>query len=250
MRNYYTVERIKATLRQCEEAGINTWQSRGDNFIMRVLNEYRMEGGSLQWIAQTASERRDTISNIHQIAEMDPIAIYHHGTRTDRLYLADRFDEVERYVDEIRSIGLPAGVGTHLPEVVIHSEETGLSPDFYMLSFYNVTDKGDSYDPEDRVKATEVIRKIKRPFLAFKVMAAGRNDPAEALRFAFRNIKDSDAVVVGIYTKNDPDQVFEDANIVRELLRTRETAVTNLSISGGQRRHSHDKSRKVGSSPL
>ena len=39
MRDYYTVERIKAILGQCAEAGIDTWQSRGYNFITRVLNE-------------------------------------------------------------------------------------------------------------------------------------------------------------------------------------------------------------------
>ena len=39
MRNYYTVEKIKETLRQCENAGINAWQSRGDRHITRVLHE-------------------------------------------------------------------------------------------------------------------------------------------------------------------------------------------------------------------
>ena len=230
MRNYYTVQRIKDTLRQCEKAGINTWQSRGDNFITRVLNEYRMEGGSLQWIAQTASERRDTIANIHQIAQFEPIAVYHHGTRTDRLYLNGKLEEVGRYIDEIRSLGFPAGVGTHLPEVVLRCEEMGLNPDFYMLSFYNCTDKGDGYDPEDRVKACEVMRRISRPFLAFKVMAAGRNDPMDALRFAFRNIKPTDAVVVGVYTKNDPDQVFENASIARYLLGKGQEGLRHLKF--------------------
>jgi hypothetical protein len=218
MRDYYTVERIKATLGQCEEAGINTWQSRGDNFITRVLNEYRLDGGSIQWVAQTASERRDTISNIHQIASYDPIAIYHHGSRTDHHFRHGTFGEVEEAIDEIKSLGISAGLGTHVPEVVEYSEEKGLDPDFYMLSLYNLTDRGDGYDPEDRVKATEMIRKIKKPFLGFKVMAAGRNEPREALEFAIRNIKPTDAVVVGMYTKHQARQVFENVEIVSSLL--------------------------------
>ena len=115
MRNYYTVEKIKETLRQCEDAGINAWQSRGDNFITRVLNEHRMEGGRLQWIAQTASERRDTIANIHQIAEFEPIAMYHHGTRTDHFYRQGSFDEVVRYLDEIRRLSAAGVSATHAP---------------------------------------------------------------------------------------------------------------------------------------
>jgi hypothetical protein len=219
MRDYYTVERIKDTLRQCEEAGINTWQSRGDNFITRVLNEHRLEGGGLQWIAQTASERRDTIANIHQIGNYEPIGIYHHGSRTDHHFRNGTFDEVVEAMDEIKAMGFPAGLGTHMPTVVLHAEESGLKPDFYMLSLYNLTERGDGYDPEDRVKATEVIRKVKKLFLAFKIMAAGRNEPREALTFALRNIKSTDALVVGMYTKHQPDQIFENARLVAEILR-------------------------------
>ena len=218
MRNYYTVDKIKETLRQCEEAGINTWQSRGDNFIMRVLNEHRLEGGRLQWIGQTASERRDAMKNIHQISEYEPIAIYHHGSRTDHHFRKGTFEEVEKALDEIHGLGFVTGLGTHLPEVVLYSEEHGLDTDFYMFSLYNMTDRGDGYDPEDRVKACEVINKIKKPFLAFKIMAAGRNDPKEAFEFALRNIKPADAVVVGMYTKHQPDQVFENARIVSSII--------------------------------
>ena len=218
MRDYYTMEKIKETLRQCEDAGINTWQSRGDNFIVRALNEHRLDGGNLQWVAQTASERRDTISNIHQISEYNPIAIYHHGSRTDHYYRRGTFEEVERAVDEIRSLGTTAGVGTHMPEVVAHCEEIGLDPDFYLLSVYNLTERGEGYDPEDRVKATEMIRKVRKPFLLIKVMAAGRNEPNEAFRFLFRNIKPTDAAVVGMYTKHQPQQVYENVRIVNSLL--------------------------------
>ena len=218
MRNYYTVKKIKETLLQCEDAGINTWQSRGDNFIMRVLNEHRLEGGNLQWVAQTASERRDTIANIHQIAGLDPIAIYHHGSRTDHHYRRGTFQEVEDALDEIRGMGITAGIGTHMPEVVAHSEERGLNPDFYLLSVYNLTERGDGYDPEDRVKATEMMRRVKKPFLAIKIMAAGRNEPNEAFRFVYKNIKPTDSVVVGMYTKHQPDQVYENVRIASDIL--------------------------------
>ncbi len=212
------MERIKETLRQCEKAGINTWQARGDNFITRVLNEYRLEGGKIQWIAQTASERRDVIANIHQLAEYDPIAIYNQGRRTDYLYLEGRIEEVFEHVDEIKSLGITAGIGSHMPEVIAHCEEAGVDPDFYMLSLYNLTEKDEGYDHEDRVKACEMIRKIKRPFIAFKIMAAGRNEPREAFEFALRNIKPTDAVDVGMYTKHQPDQVYENVKIVNSIL--------------------------------
>ena len=62
--DYYSTANIKAALRESEAHGINTAQLRGDRHIMRILHEYRQEGGRLQWIAQTASELRDLPGNI------------------------------------------------------------------------------------------------------------------------------------------------------------------------------------------
>src|SRR5512140_3784592 len=64
MRDYFSAENVKKMLGACEQAGINTWQSRADRHIMRLLNEYRVEGGKIQWLAQTASELADIPRNI------------------------------------------------------------------------------------------------------------------------------------------------------------------------------------------
>src|ERR1035441_2931230 len=55
MRDYFTTANVKKLLADCERAGINTWQSRGDRHIMRLLDEYREEGGRIQWRSE---ERR------------------------------------------------------------------------------------------------------------------------------------------------------------------------------------------------
>jgi hypothetical protein len=51
MLDYFTAASVKKLLSECEQAGINTWQSRGDRHIMRLLHEYRLDGGRIQWIA-------------------------------------------------------------------------------------------------------------------------------------------------------------------------------------------------------
>ncbi len=61
-------------------------QSRGDRHIMRALREYRAAGGTMQWIAQTASELADLAANVRAIAAAGAIGAYHHGSRTDRLW--------------------------------------------------------------------------------------------------------------------------------------------------------------------
>ncbi len=218
MRDYYTNEKIKETLRECERCGINTIQARGDNHIMRMLNEYWNEGGQLQWIAQTASERASIPANIGQIASYGAIACYHHGSRTDRIFREGKIDSVKDMLAAIKDKGMIAGLGTHDPAVIRYAEDNNFDADFYMMAFYNLSKRGEVYLPGDRRTACEVIREVNKPFLAFKIMAAGRNDPDEAFRYAYENIKPIDAVVVGIFTKYHPNQVQEDADLARKFM--------------------------------
>ena len=55
MLDYFTTERIKATLFECERQGLTAMQSRGDRHILRMLREYRNEGG------QTTLDRADCL---------------------------------------------------------------------------------------------------------------------------------------------------------------------------------------------
>ena len=62
-----------------------------------------------------------------------------------------------------------------------------------------------------------VIRQVEKPVLAYKILAAGRlaDRPAEiekAFEYAFRNIKPTDGVIVGMFPKFR-DQVTESAEI-------------------------------------
>lgn len=220
MRDYYTTQKIKETLYECETFGINTIQARGDAHIMRLLNEYWNEGGKLQWIAQTASELSSIPNNIRNIADYGAIACYHHGSRTDQLYKEGKIDSVKDILSVIRDSGMVVGLGTHDPDVVRYAEDNKFDLDFYMISFYNLSKRGEVYLPEDRELACKIIREINKPVLAFKIMAAGRNEPSSAFEFAYKHIKPIDAVVVGIFTKYFPDQVKYNTTLAREYSST------------------------------
>jgi hypothetical protein len=219
MRDYYTTEKIKQTLKECESCGINTVQARGDAHIMRMLNEYWNEGGKIQWIAQTASELASITNNIKQIASFGAIACYHHGSRTDSLYREGKIDSVKDIISVIKDAGIPAGLGTHDPEVIRYAEDNYFDVDFYMMSFYNLSKRGEVYLTEDRESACRVIQEVNKTFLAFKIMAAGRNDPEEAFKYAYQNIKPSDAVVVGIFAKYHSDQIKDNVELAKRFIR-------------------------------
>lgn len=232
--DYYTVDNIKAALREAETQGLNATQLRGDRHITRMLREYRNEGGNLQWIAQTASEMRDLPGNIRFCASEGACAIYHHGTRTDGLWRAGAIDELPALLQVMREAGVAVGLGTHLPQVIEYSEEQGWDVDFYMACFYSLGRPrpmngtmgqflpGEVYDDADRERMCETIRACPKTCLAFKILAASRKcgtpeDVREAFAYALANIKPQDAVVVGMFQR-DCNQVAMNAGLVRELL--------------------------------
>ncbi len=235
MIEYYSMPNLQTLLDECWAQGINTFQSRGDRHQMRMYLEHRQNGGKMQWIAQTASEFENISANINEIARYEPIAIYHHGTHTDNSWHSGTIDKVHDLVKAIHDKGLPAGVGTHIPEVIDYMEAKGWETDFYMCSFYNLARqyksapavdqqayKNDQFPVEDPVRMTAVMRQVQKPCIGFKIMAASRNCATskttdEAFRFAFANIKPTDIVNVGMFQKHK-NQVEENAGLVRDIL--------------------------------
>lgn len=189
----------------------------------------------MRWIAQTASEFASIPGNVAEIARYGAIAIYNHGTHTDRCWQAGRIDEVRDIVKAIHDHGLPAGLGSHIPEVIEYAEEKGWETDFYMCCLYNLA-RGykpapamdadpyaiDVYLPEDPTRMTAVMRATPKPCIGFKVMAAGRNCATpratrDALALALGNIKSGDVIDVGMLQKHR-NQAAENARFVREIL--------------------------------
>ena len=222
MRDYFTAANVKQLLAGCEAAGINTWQSRGDRHILRMLNEYRNQGGRIQWIGQTASELADIPRNIRDMAAAGAMGIYHHGTATDRFWKAGKIDQVRELLKAIRATGARVGLGTHIPEVIDYVESKGWDLDFYMACVYNMSRAGDVFVDADREQMLARVKRTARQCLIFKVYAAGRQCDSperrrQALELVFRYAKPSDAVVIGMYPKHS-EQVRENCRLVREVL--------------------------------
>jgi hypothetical protein len=236
MLDYFTTEQVKSTLRQCERNGINTFQFRGDRHIIRVLREYRNEGGTMNWICQTPTEYADLRAIIRNALANRPIALYLHGTQVDNCWKTGQIDRIRGDIDILHETGLPVGLGSHMPEVLMDCEEKGWGADFYMTCAYNVYKltpgwrdslivsgerQPERYDEEDRDRMLAFVRQTDKPCLVFKILAAGRNaktpeDLREAFKYVIENSKPDDAVVVGMFPKYS-NQIEENASIVREL---------------------------------
>ena len=222
MVRYYNVSRIKATLKQAEQLGINTFLGRADRHIIRMLMEYHDEGGSIQWFAQTCPE----MSTIHRSVE-DAIAggakaCYIHGGVMDYKIANNQFDEITPAIEAVKDAGLPAGVAGHDPRVFEWAEKN-LDVDFYMCSYYNAShrdenaelsnDRPEWFLPEDREIMANLIQQLSKPVIHYKILAAGRNDPHDAIKFAAGYLRPQDAACVGVYTKENPNMLEDDVRL-------------------------------------
>ena len=229
MMRYYNAEHILTTFRQAEDLGINTFLGRGDQHIIRLIMEYRDSGGNLQWIAQTCPEMQSIEKSVERIIQGEAQACFIHGGVMDFLYANNLLEQVPPAIDMIKSAGLPAGIAGHDPQV-FEWAENNLDVDFYMCSYYNASHRDEQaehisgmpewFKPEDREIMVKLIHKLKKPVIHYKIMAAGRNDPREALNYTARHMRDCDAVCVGFFTKGKPDMIEEDIQIFEESLNT------------------------------
>ncbi len=227
---YSTPERIMDTFELCEECGINTFLSGGAGEISRY---WRERGGKMQWIAQVHPKSDDIRTNIKQAIDAGAAAAYVQGGVGDSFTKGGRVDLLGEAVGFIKSQGVVAGIGGHSIEVQMAVEKAGIEPDFYMKTlhhdrYWSATPKGQrvefnvdsgsavDYDNIWEIDADRTIafmEKVERPWIAFKVLAAGAIHPREGLRFAFEN--GADFACVGMFDF----QVRENAILTRDILK-------------------------------
>ncbi len=228
MVHHYTCARIKDLLSQAERLGINTVIARGDHHIIRVLTEYWDEGGKLQWFCQTCPEVGHPDRTIRKAADVGASGLHIHGGYADHLFAHDRQNELKPSVELAQELGLVTGLAGHNPAVHEWAQNAGLPLDFHMCSYYNPIPREKSaehragtrerYRDEDRDAMVQTIERMSTPVVHYKVMAAGRNDPVDALTYVAEHLRESDAVCVGIFTGDNPDMLVEDVDILEGAL--------------------------------
>jgi hypothetical protein len=227
MRHYFTSARIKETLQEAELLGVNTFIARTDFHVMRMWMEYRDEGGKLQWFAQTCPEVGDHATCIQRAASYGATACHLHGGVMDYAFAQGKLDDVQPALDMIHEKGMLAGIAAHNHQVIEWAEEN-LDLDYYLCCYYNPTprDTHAAHDPnlaeqyleEDRQTMTDLIQRLSKPVVHYKIMAAGRNQPKAAFTFAASKLRLNDAVCVGIYQEKQSDILREDVRLLEESL--------------------------------
>ncbi len=225
MLEYFTLERTVEFLEKCARNGINTWQFDHMEKPIAALRTAREHGANLNFICLHAERSKDApVKSI--IADMKPIAIVHHGGVTDSLFRSGKAGQVRDFVKKVRDHGVLAGVSSHCPDNIKRMEDEGWENDLFMTCFYYVSRPKEEqkkllgkvvvdepFFESDPIEMTDVIRQVKKPCLAFKILAAGRMCSSQesverAFKYAFDRIKPTDAVIVGMYPRFEDEVVF------------------------------------------
>ncbi|HLB75378.1 MAG TPA: twin-arginine translocation signal domain-containing protein [Sedimentisphaerales bacterium] len=218
--NYFTDEKVIETFEISEEVGINTAILRLDDHCIRIINKYWNDrGGKLQWIAQVKMTTDDPTSEAKAAIDNGAIGVYVHGGVADSFVAGGRVDLLGKAVDYIKKNGALAGVGGHSIEVPIACEKARLDLDFYMKTLHSHNYWSAGRQPENDntwsktpEKTAEFMKSVKKPWIAYKVMAAGAIHPRDAFKYAYEN--GADFICAGMFDF----QVREDVIIAKSIL--------------------------------
>ncbi len=229
--HYNTDEKIMETLAKAEAEGINTVSMHNPEHPISVLHRYRKErGGKIQWIlCVTAPVGPDMAQYRQQVEDLlkdGCEAFYLWGVHGDSLVAQGKMDLVAKAVELPKEYGVPSGVGAHSLDVVKACEEHGIKADFYIKTFhshnYPTAPKPDQikgpyseypgYWCANPHETIEVMKKVDKPWIAFKTMAAGAIQPQVAFRYSF--LHGADFVLAGMFDY----EIAEDVKLAGEAL--------------------------------
>jgi hypothetical protein len=230
---YATTEKILETLALAERNGINTVFETGGEFVQRYNKE---RGGHMQFIPhiEISPDQSDSALRDHIKRQVDTggVALYTWGVASDVLVRAGQGAKLAKAVEMAKAYGLPVGVGSHSLSVPKECERLKAPVDFYVKTLHRdnypsatpkerrkdymwLTGEGGFYDNIWCIDADETVafmKSVAKPWIAFKILAAGAIPPADGFSYAFSS--GADFVAVGMFDF----QIKENCEIARRVL--------------------------------
>jgi len=231
--HYNTEEKILETMALAEAHGVDTLVIHTAPRVMDMLKKYRYErGGKINWIICSTTpvdaDLKAYAKHVQQLVDEGADAIYLWGVRSDQLVSEGKVDLIAKAVAIARKCGVPSGVGAHDLKVIIECEKKEIEADFYIKTLHhhnyatgpkpNELTKPYSEIPgywcNNPQQVIDFMKGVEKPWIAFKVMAAGAIPPNDAFRYAFEN--GADHLLAGMFDF----EIAEDVRIAKTALAT------------------------------
>ncbi|MEN6577779.1 MAG: hypothetical protein ABFD90_15655 [Phycisphaerales bacterium] len=227
LKQYFTDEKICETLEICEENGINTIIS-GTVSLGVLRKHWDQRGGKIQWLAQCVPGEDDLETDVKKAIDGGATGAFLIGNQADAWARAGKVELIGKFLDFVKRNGVMTGVGGHNLGTPIACEAAKLPADFYMkthhaTNYWSTRRPDQQKDPIDNYaidnywdidpdKTAEFMRTVEKPWIAYKVLAAGAIHPSDGFRHAFEN--GADFACVGMFDF----QVREDVIIAKSIL--------------------------------
>lgn len=229
LKKYFTTEKVIETFNLCEASGINTTAIGTGEMERSILQKHWKRGGKIQWLAPMYPDEKDYKKIIDLATDNGAMGTMLIGNLGDQWVREGKFDLINNVVEYSKSKGVIAGVAGHELSTFQGLEDNGINADFYMktlhdTSYWSWRDNEpkekmiidnyaiDNYWARKPQETVDFMESLNKPWIAFKVLAAGAFHPRQGFKFAFEN--GADFACVGMFDF----QVVEDANILNEIL--------------------------------
>ncbi len=220
---YNTEAKVFETLELAQACGVNTIQIDPACWdVVAKYNQSRSEKIQTMVCLTVMTDKAKMNEAVKRYVDLGATLLYSHGGSTDNYMMSGgSIDVIAQMVDLIKAQGVPAGVGGHSLNMPIACEKHNVDPDYYVKTFHmdrywsatpeenrkeydwmrgNASDHNANNDsmwcnnPEETAAFMETVEK---PWVAFKVMAAGALSPRHALPYAYKN--GADFVIAGMF---------------------------------------------------
>ncbi len=224
MRRYNTPQKIRETLEAGESRGINsinTWVMDDNSQIF----EHWKNGGKMKWFAQARLDSNGGFSQVQKAIDQGAVGIHLTGDTGESLLRQGKFEKVAESVAYIKERKRIAGMAAHDLAVIEECVKMKIDVDFFQKTFHTQEyfsaqrpeDKGpvgahDNSWCKDPQAVIDVFAKITKPWIAFKILAAGAIPPRAAIPFAFNS--GADFILVGMFDW----QVEENVSLANRVL--------------------------------
>jgi hypothetical protein len=230
LKHYFSDEKILETWALSEQQGVNTMILHpADTRAAALYEKHRARGGKIQYLAQIGPPKNDLKADVKQAKDAGAVGAFLLGNLSDAWTREGDVKLIGELIANIKAAGLIAGVAGHELRTVRAVEQAGCAPDFYMKTLHDTTYWSkrrpdqmkevidnysiDNYWCMDPKETIGYMSEIKRPWIAYKVLAAGAITPRAGFQHAFDN--GADFIAVGMFDF----QIAEDVAIVNEVLK-------------------------------
>jgi hypothetical protein len=230
LKHYFTDEKVLETWAACEAHGINTMVlNPSDGKAIELYAKHLKQGGKIQYLAQLAPAKDDLKTTVKQARDAGACGAFLLGNYADAWTREGATALIGELLSLIKSQGLISGVAAHELRTVKAVEQAGIAPDFYMKTLHEnkywssrkpdqmkevIDNYGvDNYWCMDPKETINYMSELRRPWIAYKVLAAGAIHPRSGFQHAFDN--GADFINVGMFDF----QVAEDAAFAGEAIK-------------------------------